>query len=434
MGFIIYIALFTIIIIIMIHNLIYKKSFFIKKHFLFLLILFEYFIFTFFSPLYGYINDIDTVFGNNIKEYYDDIMIIYSIAIFSFFIGYMSFIGKKKFKMSKGIPLIISKNYIRFFFIIALVAVLLWSKLTSFGLVNILLMEQANIDRFTGGYNYLIFMMEFSIGAMAMAIFSNMKSRELFLWTLLFGFIFLIFGFRYRLIMLILVLLSGYIVKNNFNRKSIKNFILIAIAALFIFSLFSNLKNVGRNLGRESSVDTQIASVEDFGSLLHKNTINYLYFMSLYKSLENGQSNYDYGETMFIHIFYRAIPASFFENNTKPPAPALEDLSNSFGSIQGYYAGSAITNIGHFYYSFSILGVIFGMLALGTLIAYITNSYLYTQDIFSIFIYIITITISFHFVSRGYMPQIVNDLIFIIFPMLVLVVKNKFRLKKSFHV
>ncbi len=427
MGFILYLAIFFIIIVIFINSFIKKKSFFVKKHFLFLLLFAEYLMFTFISPLYGYVNDIDTVFGNNIKEYYDPIMIIYSIAIFSFFIGYMTFIGRKRFKISKSTSIVVSKKYVRIFFIIALISVLLWSKLTNFGITNILFMEDIEKSGFSGGYNYLLFMMEFSIGAMILAYFSNMKSVELLMWASLFSLIFLLFGFRYRLIMVILVLLSIYIIKNDFNKKSMKKFILITLIGLIGFSLFSNLKSVGRNLGTASNVEANIATFDEFGHLFHKNTHNYLSFMSLYKCLEGNQCNYDYGHTIFAQTLYRAIPASFFDNNTKPPSYALEDLYKSFGSLEGYKAGASITNIGHFYYSFSILGVAFGMMLLGIFVAYITNSFLYTLDTFSTFVYILAIALSFHFISRGYIPQLINDLIFIMFPMLVLLFQKKLR-------
>ncbi len=434
MAFILYILILAFIVVMFLYLYSKSKLNFTKTHFLFILVFFEFLIFTFVSPLYGYLNNIHTIFGNDVREYYDEIMIIYSIAIFSFFIGYIFFIGKKRFKMFKAPSLVVSKNYIRFFFILALVAILLWSKLTNFGLTNIFVLEHINKDNFSGGYNYLLFMMEFSIGAMILAPFSNMKSREILLWTLLFTAIFLLFGFRYRLIMVVLVSLSSYIIKNNFSRKSIKSFIFLILAALLIFSLFSNIKSVGRNLGTKNNVEIEVANIDKFGYYLHKNTNNYLHFMSLYKSFDNNDCSHDYGHSIFFQTIYRALPSNFFENNTKPTPYSLSAIARSYGSIQGLYAGGAITNIGHFYYSFSVFGVVFGMILMGILVAYITNSFIYNQNLFTTFLYILAFTLSFHFISRGYIPQIINDLFFIAFPLIVLVFKNKFKRKRKLYV
>ena len=145
------------------------------------------------------------------------------------------------------------------------------------------------------------------------------------------------------------------------------------------------------------------------------------------KYFELTTVEHDFGETMFLYPFIRLTPSFLFEENTKPyPPPSIKIIIDSFGTKAGITSGSAVTNIIEYYIAFGVIGIVIFMFFFGCLVAFIQNR-LDVGNLMNLSLYVI-ITISFfQFITRGFLPQYLNHLIYFIIPWFILYKKMNIR-------
>ncbi|UPT76870.1 oligosaccharide repeat unit polymerase [Sulfurovum sp. XGS-02] len=385
------------------------------------------FAFMFLGPLYGYVNNIKSLFGNYLWDYYDDVLVYYILGISMFFIGYILSIKNTKKNKKINISLLknIDKNFIRFGMLIGVLGYILWAVTSGRSIYNIFLLDyfgaSNNLDNFMNiekGNNYLRQMVEIFIPILTLSFFSNMKKKEIAIWTLIALIIYISQGFRYRIILLISAYTFIYIF---FYVKSYKKFFM-STGLLLILTLYTVTQltyyrwEIRANiLGQEAKRVSSDYANETVLSTFGHYTRNYMPFASLVKYMEKNDIEYGYGETMFGHIFVRMLPSFFFPDG-KPFPPAVKVSAESWESAEGKFAGEAYAATGGVYYEFGVIGIILFYIVIGYLIGILTKKIKKAKNSVHLAFYLTIIVSFFQLLTRGYLPGYVISFGYMLLP------------------
>jgi hypothetical protein len=375
-----------------------------RIHFLLIFLLIIYFICFFLGPLNSINLSLYTHLGGNFSEGFYDTMQLYVLAIFCLLLSYgitfriakrESQIGKKQYDLNPNY-----KYYMWFFFI---------------SLVSII---KRNVDEevYGGGFfNYLMFLGDSLILAFIILIFEK-RFNQKWHWLLLASSIlaYMVLGFRYRILLLIIGVIYHFAITTKLAFKSVVKW--IAIGWLVVYSI--NFITLNREALKTFQFDeVTFESKVQYGlspyQLIMHQTDNYKTEMMIVKYMRDNDVEPDYGESMFTHIFIRIIPASFFERNVKPEIPQMNIIRTSFNTIEGYYAGAAVSNVIEYYIAFGTFGVVFLMSLLGAFLGYIakvTNLSIPRDRVVVVMIAMVL----FQEATRGYLPQNVTLLAFLL--------------------
>ncbi|WP_231427787.1 O-antigen polysaccharide polymerase Wzy [Pedobacter sp. Leaf250] len=374
-----------------------------RKHFLMFFILIVYFICFFLGPLNSISLNRYYHLGGNFKDGFYDTLQLYCIGIFFLLVGY-----NISFKTTQ-IQLVSKKNtflnpnykYYTWLFFISLVA---------------MIKRNVDEDAYGGGiFNYLMFLGDSLILAFIIIIYEKSFNKP---WQwLLMGltiFCYMLLGFRYRILLLIIGIIYHFVVTSRLSLQTIIKWILIgsiiSYAVNFITLNRTALKTLEfNNVTFESKVQNGLSPYQ----LIMNQTDNYKTEMLVVKYMRDNNIDFDYGESMFAHILIRIIPASFFENNKKPSIPQSDIIKKSFNSKEGRYAGAAVSNVIEFYIAFGIFGIIFFMTVLGVFIGYISKRTVLNEPRGRVVIVMIAM-VMFQEITRGYLPQNVTLLVFLL--------------------
>ncbi len=377
-----------------------------QKHFAFLFALVIYFIYIFLGPLNGIETDDYYLFGSYFGDYFNDTVLLYITAMgcfgTSYFFSYNStvqqqFLNKKRFRLNE-------KYYVYLLLFFAAVAYMISRK--------------ANIaagETFGGGFlNYLVFLADSLIIAF-LILLSEKKMKAWHLILLIVTVIFyLILGFRYRIIILLVGVLYHFFIVNRIRPVAIIKWSAYLVITFFILNFISINREAFRNM-EFSEVQWSSDSpyeMTPYQFVMHQ-TNNYKTDMMVYKYMDlNNQVNFDYGESMFMHIFIRIIPKNFFTSNIKPSIPQQEIIKYSTGTDEGLFAGSAVTNIMEYYIAGGVLGIIIFMSLLGFLMGYISKRTDLNRPRDRVIV-MIMIMVLFQEITRGYLPQNITLLCFL---------------------
>jgi len=255
---------------------------------------------------------------------------------------------------------------------------------------------------------------------------SNM--RRMYLIIMLAGAIFFIipFGFRYRIIYLILGFSILFIYKNQLSIKKILAFTtaILCLTLIFLFLGANRTVIVGQDLNSKYTLqllDVKKVVIQTRGSYVD---------LAIYKGIDNGDISHDQGKSFFYYLVVRAIPARFFEGGKKPYPPILmNDVDkvlnlHSPPDCPGCRTGEAQTIMGAVYYSFGLWGI--GLVAV--ILAYLLAFYAKLQSTYVSQLWGITFLLAlFMFVTRGYFPQVVDNWFYIVLPLVLLWTYTFFR-------
>jgi len=226
--------------------------------------------------------------------------------------------------------------------------------------------------------------------------------------------LFLVLGFRYRLILTIFGLALIYIIQNKIAiRNFIKSSILAILLLVLLLVLTANRTSIFMqdfdavtidllNLPYEVITDQAKGSLVDF---------------ALYKAYFTNQISNDLGETWFGYIFVKLIPSFLFSNGVKPyPPPQLVDIDTAINA--GREVGEAVTILGGSFYAFNI----FGICLAGILLGYISRKFqsIIATSVYNDMLVIVFLLSLFQLITRGYFPQFVDHLAYMILPVLIL--------------
>ncbi len=250
--------------------------------------------------------------------------------------------------------------------------------------------------------------------------------------VMLMGCIFFIvpFGFRYRLIFLLLGFLLIFIPKFEFN---IKRFISMTIGVGLIFCTFLFV-----TLNRDIIVGYSPGEKFRYKPINDSHLISQIrgayVDVAIYQGIDNSIIVHDRGKSFFYYTLIRAMPASYFDNGVKPYPPILmQDVDRVLNlsspvDCQGCRWGEAQTIMGSIYYSFGSWGI--GIIAtiLGFLIRFhssqVGNSVARMWGI-------CTLLATFTFITRGYFPQVIDNWVYLVLPLML--VKIWIYIRPSFY-
>lgn len=237
-------------------------------------------------------------------------------------------------------------------------------------------------------------------------------------------FIFSIYFFRYRIYLTMMGIGAVYIYHNQDFMRKFGRYLVIGTVMLYTILFFTINRNALASLAfdlieynvfnKDESSSVESIFVQQ-ASNLHAD------FTVVKHFTENSTVLHDYGESMFVYPFIRAIPASFFINNRKPyPAPSMQLIIDAYGGdSRAEGAGRFVTNLIDFYIAFGLPGLIIGMFSFGFILRYLQDRWLWDGSYNSIIQIVIMVSL-FQYISRGYIPQYLNHLFYLIAPIWLL--------------
>lgn len=375
-----------------------------KKHFLLLFVLVVYFIYWFLGPINTMIEKNYYYLGGYFKDYFDTGLLIYIISLSALLFFYK--IGSAGKLNENGVSNTIyqlNRKY-RYF---------LW--LFFFAVLYIVNRKSNENLEYTGGFlNYLLFLSDSLILAFIILLYEK-KFKKWHLVLLIITFLFyLILGFRYRVILLLLGIFYHYYVVLNLSFKSILKWVGLFLFGVYIINFITTNRDAFRTLDfNQVTFESEIIGEMTPYQLLMHQTNNHKTDMTVLKYMHQPNVDFDYGESMFLNIVYRIIPASFFEYGKKPTIPQQYIINNSFGTIEAFYAGSAVTNPIAYYIAFGYYGVIFFMGLIGYLMGKMSKHIRLTVSRDRVKVIMMAMFL-FQEITRGYLPQNITLLAFLL--------------------
>jgi oligosaccharide repeat unit polymerase len=239
------------------------------------------------------------------------------------------------------------------------------------------------------------------------------ESKKLIILTVVSFALFMLLGFRYRIILTIFGLMIIYILHNKINIKSMLKILFAVIVFLFLLlnmtynrtaifmQNFDEVKLVVSDLPFDAITDQAKGSLVDF---------------SIYQAVDKSEIAHDYGETWFYFSLVKMLPSFLFEQGIKPyPPPLLVAIDIATGGSRDI--GEAVTIIGAMYFSFGILGVIFFSLIFGLISKFFQN--MMGRSSLGDLLAIIFLLSFFQLLTRGYLPQFIDHFAYMLFPILL---------------
>ncbi len=226
--------------------------------------------------------------------------------------------------------------------------------------------------------------------------------------------LFLVLGFRYRIILTVFGLSIIFLRDNQVRLATV--FKALVFVTVFVFSMLVLTQNRAAIFMQEwDNLNFDITELP-YEALVEQAKGSRIDF-SVYKAVFDGTIEYDFGETMFVYPLIKLLPSFVFNNGEKPyPSPQIRDIHIALDS--GIHIGEAVTSIGSSFYSFGVTGILLFSLLLGLVVGKLQNNFGKTR--FS-GLYSIAIALAlFMWITRGYTPGFIDHLGFMLIPIFML--------------
>jgi hypothetical protein len=391
------------------------------RHLPYIWTLIIYTIYIFITPLYYYSNDKTVIIGTDISKYYGLGFFFNNIAILCFIIGYW-IKGNNSNKIWNAPPFREIKNphfVITIMFFVCYGIVLLNLAIGGANISGVFLGDDI-LGMGAGGASY--YLQNFTdslICIIVLAYLYDVPWKRIILWILASFFLFSLLGFRYRIMLSLFGILFVFLYKSKLDaRKLIIGF---GLALIFFYGvMFSTVNRHGLIV---RNYDNLVFNPLDFKyEEFFSQTRGALPDMAIYKLYDNpsGGASYDYGLTMFGYVFIRMIPRVIMPDKDKfYPPPQLVTTVQAYDARWASKSGEATLSVSAFYMAFGWLGIILGHFFWGLLLRKFGDS-LRLSDKLQIATYIVISLATFQWVSRGYLPQVIDQAIYMLIPIWVL--------------
>ena len=268
---------------------------------------------------------------------------------------------------------------------------------------------------------YLFLTQDFLI-ILTIGVYSRKLNSWFFYFTLASSiFLFSSNFFRYRIILTLLGIGLIYIKRNPEILKKIGKYLVILTAATYAILFFTvnrkpladnDLENVRFNLlDPDPNLERTVSSE---GSNLATD------FMVLKLYRDDPSYPHDFGKTMFVFPFIRALPGNLFPGGIKPYPPSLTTIIDAYGGTrEAANAGRAVTNVVELYIAFGWPGTIFFMFIFGILLKSLQNRWVMDGS-FNELLQIAILVSLFQYITRGYFPQYLTHISYLIVPVFLL--------------
>jgi oligosaccharide repeat unit polymerase len=329
-----------------------------------------------------------------------------------------------KYKVKNNSPNIIldykkARSYIVYLFILFFSILLINNLSTGLSFRDFFKESEEGFRGFDGATNYFQSFSDSIIIVLIAAYFFKVKKNYMIIMLILSITLFLLLGFRYRIIFLLIGYAFVFVIKNDYSIK-------LNFKKLFLFSSLSLLVILFISQNRYSFTNGKFNEIEinplkyDF-ELIFNQTRGFLADAVIVDSyLSNTQNKgHDFGETMFAYPFYMMIPRFIFHDKDKLyPSPQIAIQMSIYSTTEAKVSGEALLNLGYLMISFGIFGITVGSFLFGYFIAKVEKFHRKNKS-FPLF-YMAFALCAFQWITRGYIPQIVTLFIYLYIPIFLL--------------
>ena len=378
-------------------------------------------IYLFTTPVAYFIKKYYIAFEMDVKDYFGIgfFQILLHLLFYNF--GYFLFIRNKNrkiyytdFKLRFQIGIQIEKT-IFILFILAYFAVFINTLSVGINLIDVFVGKFGDPTMgLKGGSYYIQNLADSLIGFIVVAFYFKIKKRYYFLMLFFSMPLFLILGFRYRIILSFFGIIIIYIYDKGLNFKSIIKYLLIFLIALYSLLLLTH----NRYAIYMQKYDELSYDMTEFDyNVIFDQARGSLIDFAVYKYLDKNIDKIDYGETMFGYVFVKMLPKTFFKSGVKPyPPPSFYIIDDAINGTRDN--GEAVTSLGAAFIAFYYPGIyLFGFI-LGLTIAKLQNQI--EKSYLSFIGSILAVLAIFQWVTRGYFPQFIDHLAYILIPIFLL--------------
>ncbi len=400
----------------------YIKGF--RKHILFAFSWVIFTIYYFITPLYFYSIDRKTIWGDSysfygvgeiITDYYDDGFLFFGLAHLFFFLGYFFVTAKTTIKSFDSH--VFKKNRIVLITVLCFLIVYFNFAYTGISPLDVLLgISEESLFGAVGESNYLRNFADSLITCLIICVFVKVDKRFIYIMSFVSFVLFLLMGFRYRIIICLLGFILLYLFKTKIEiKKVIKPMILFSFIMYFI--LFITVNRYNLILGKFDQLESNPIKFE-VGLLLAEQTRGALDDITIIKYYDSHiNARHDYGLT-FLFFAIRALPRSIFgdwKDQIYPP-PAFPIINEAYNLPAAYEnTGEAPLHYAYFIIAGGLFFLLIGSFFIGVILRYISINRHYNFPKDKIFLIIICMAL-FQLYTRGYFPQFVDHLFFLLIP------------------
>jgi oligosaccharide repeat unit polymerase len=417
----------------------------IKKNFPYFLSLLILLLYTFLTPLYFYttgrsrifgIEDVYSKVGKDILDFYQSGMLYYGLANLLFILGYNSF----KFLPNKNLNLLpISTVYIKkvslIIFFLLFGTILLDLLLAGINPLKILLSSGSDETLFGAETtsNYLRNFAD-SLITLLLFLFLFKLDNKLFIPILIVGLLlFSLMGFRYRIILTLLGIAFIQYWQHGISKKMLTTYIIAFVC--FVYFIFFITYNRFELVGGKFS-DLVFDPTQFKYETFFEQTRGVLADFTIIRHYEqNPSAEYDYGQS-FAFTIIRILPRNIF-GDFKDEAYSniisfrqmniAYELPVAWGTL-----GEACLHYGYFYMAFGLPGLFIMSFLMGYLISRfrkIANPNTVLGNMANI---IFSLAL-FQYITRGYFPQFIDHLVYLMIPILLIKYFIRKELENSLH-
>jgi hypothetical protein len=391
-----------------------------QQHIGFIFIMLVSVLYFFVTPLYFWYNGVHTIIGTDIFQFFGLGIFLSIIGLLAFIIGYWSFdLGNDIWKGDSAKVIYDIRKPLLFIFYALFIIVFLNMALGGINVWNLFIG-----DEITGlgarGFSY--FLQNFAdslISLLILAYLFRFPKRTIVPMFLLSFFLFSLLGFRYRIILTLFGIAILYLLRTRITFSVIRNY-LIGFLLFFYLIMFSTVNRYDLISKNYSGV---VFNPADFDfKVIFAQSRSAIADIAIYKLFNNPYKmvSHEYGVTMFGYVFIRMIPRSIYPDKDRfYPPPQAKITLQAYDAYWARFSGEATSNLGSLYIAYGWFGIILFQYIWGFLLKRAT-SVVNPNDPLSMVGYIILILVSFQWITRGYMPQIIDHFVYMMLPVWLL--------------
>lgn len=373
------------------------------------------------TPIVYYFRNFYLAFNVNIKDYYGVGFLQILLHLVFYNLGYFLFLLNKRKSLKythSDYRILIGKRVGKVLFglfIISYLAVFVNTMAVGINLLDVFLGKYGDPTLgLRGGSYYVQNLADSLISFLIVGYFFKIKKQYFIIMLLISIPLFLVLGFRYRLLLSFFGIILIFIYDKGLTFRSILKYLAVFFIALYAMLLLTQnrytiyMQKYDNLTFDMSEFDYDIIFDQARGSVMD---------FAVYQYIDNNLDKIDLGETMFGYIFIKMTPSFFFKNNTKPyPPPQLPIIDEAIGGTRDN--GEAVTSLGGAFIAFYYPGIYIMAFLLGVVIAKLQNRF--EKSSLSMITSIIINVALFQWISRGYFPQEVDHLAYMLLPIILI--------------
>jgi oligosaccharide repeat unit polymerase len=393
----------------------------LRSHFLNYFILTTFFVYLIMTPVFYFSQNFYFAFEMDVKDYFGIGFLQIFLHLIFYSLGYFIFVKKPKRSFDFTSPenrIVFGKGVqkkLLFLFLLCYLILFLNTFSAGINLIDIFIGKYGEPTMgLKGGSYYLQNLADSLIGFLLIGYFFKID-RKLFVFMLVLSIpLFLVLGFRYRLILSFFGIFIIYIYDNKITLLAFFKYLFIVFVAFYILIILT-LNRFAIYMQKFDEITFDIAQF-DYDNIFSQSRGSMIDF-AVYKYIDNEKGVIDFGETMFAYTFIKMTPSSFFNNGIKPyPPPQLLIIDEAINGTRDN--GEAVTSLGGSFIAFYYPGIYVLAFLLGFTVAFLQNR-VGKSELTMISSIIISLAL-FQWISRGYLPGFIDHLVYMIFPVLLI--------------